>query len=539
MPNLNEHAARLTEPSKYKSFARKNNIEKGIDFIYGILPDGKTEVQSIRCNAEIFTPETAKKWIEEHDMKIATFEEAIKKSIEKEPFTVDLIVKSSFESNGRFYHELGYMLDGTLGSDPRNLVAFDSPADSEVAFQKGAIVQVLASGIEPFPYFKSGKFGISILNPEIIAVSSERKLPETAKAIIQKAEYYNCLLASEFLQSELSEIGILKRQPQRKFSFETDKDNTILKYEFPICKDAKKQIVYGVIYEPFDGTNADAHGDYASAEDIEKAAHGFMEEYQAINLMHESPLYNNDVKICESFIAPTDFYVGGQMIKKGSWVMATHVVNKELWKMIEDGVLNAYSMEGTGKTSDFFKSYNGQADKNISKRCLFDMLIKAVALVDRGANKKKFYLMKRDNNIMDKNTLINLIKSGKLTVEQAENFGTTLGFKDADLAEIKKAAEVPATTITLETITAAIAKSQQETSAAIIKAIEGLVEKVTEGNMAPGGDQKTDAQPPEGASEEEKVKWYLTHPDAQIPENLMDAVATALAQKKAEEMQNS
>ena len=53
-----------------------------------------------------------------------------------------------------------------------------------------------------------------------------------------------------------------------------------------------------------------------------------------------------------------------------SWVMATHILDKELWRMVEHGQLNAYSMEGTGKTADFFKSLDGkQTEKNISKRC--------------------------------------------------------------------------------------------------------------------------------------------------------------------------
>lgn len=70
MPFPNEHASRQEDPSKYKSFRRENNkFGPGIDVIWGILPDGKTELQTIRFAADKYTPEEAKKWLKEHNMK--------------------------------------------------------------------------------------------------------------------------------------------------------------------------------------------------------------------------------------------------------------------------------------------------------------------------------------------------------------------------------------------------------------------------------------------------------------------------------------
>ena len=77
MPFPNEHAARLENPDKYDSFARQNNKGgDGVDFIFGVLPDGKTELQAIRFDKKKFSPAEAKDWLKKHDFKPIQFEEA-------------------------------------------------------------------------------------------------------------------------------------------------------------------------------------------------------------------------------------------------------------------------------------------------------------------------------------------------------------------------------------------------------------------------------------------------------------------------------
>lgn len=76
-PYPNEHAARITDPEKYDEFARKNDeFGAGVDVIYGVK-DGKSEVQAIRFDVKKFTPDEAKKWLEDHDYTdIIEFEDA-------------------------------------------------------------------------------------------------------------------------------------------------------------------------------------------------------------------------------------------------------------------------------------------------------------------------------------------------------------------------------------------------------------------------------------------------------------------------------
>lgn len=80
MPFPNEHAARLKDPGKFKRFRRqKNKGGQGVDFIFGVTPEGKTEVQAVRFAKTKFTVPEAKKWLKEHKMKSIMFEPAAEK----------------------------------------------------------------------------------------------------------------------------------------------------------------------------------------------------------------------------------------------------------------------------------------------------------------------------------------------------------------------------------------------------------------------------------------------------------------------------
>jgi hypothetical protein len=74
MPFKHEHSARISDPSKYTKFRRKNDeFGAGIDVIYGVTKAGKAEVQAIHFDADKFTTEDAKKWLKDHDYKPTEF----------------------------------------------------------------------------------------------------------------------------------------------------------------------------------------------------------------------------------------------------------------------------------------------------------------------------------------------------------------------------------------------------------------------------------------------------------------------------------
>lgn len=110
--------------------------------------------------------------------------------------------------------------------------------------------------------------------------------------------------------------------------------------------DKAKQIVYGVVYEP---DVVDAHGDFMTAEEIEKAAHAFMESQHTHNIDKQHDLEADEGYVVESYIAPVDMQLGDQEIKKGSWVAGVKVTNAETWAAIEKGEITGFSMWGIGK----------------------------------------------------------------------------------------------------------------------------------------------------------------------------------------------
>lgn len=107
--------------------------------------------------------------------------------------------------------------------------------------------------------------------------------------------------------------------------------------------------VYCVVAEPDWHENAGQIGDsliddrWASADEIQKAAWGFMANGALINKMHSSMEPYGTV--VENFIAPADFNVDGEQIRKGSWVIAIQP-NDEGRAAIEAGEFTGVSIEG-------------------------------------------------------------------------------------------------------------------------------------------------------------------------------------------------
>jgi 2'-5' RNA ligase len=129
---------------------------------------------------------------------------------------------------------------------------------------------------------------------------------------------------------------------------ETDKlpDDWTSKAEFvsPLWKDDAQQIVYGVVMQP---QVTDSQGDTVSAEEIEKAAHRYLAESRLHDVQHAEE--EVEAVPVESFIAPCDMEYHGRPVLKGSWVMATHVVDPAVWQQVVKGELTGYSIGGTAE----------------------------------------------------------------------------------------------------------------------------------------------------------------------------------------------
>jgi DNA adenine methylase len=116
----------------------------------------------------------------------------------------------------------------------------------------------------------------------------------------------------------------------------------------PILK-ADERFVLGVVLEP---ETEDAQGDIYSADEVRKAAHKFLEEYGGLGLMHQMRV-NDEVKILESYVAPSDFAVGDATVKEGTWLLGVHILSDDIWGQVKDGSLTGFSIGGSAqRTAD-------------------------------------------------------------------------------------------------------------------------------------------------------------------------------------------
>lgn len=147
--------------------------------------------------------------------------------------------------------------------------------------------------------------------------------------------YYICSWEDEdspiVLFSQAQDIVAKAEEPKREWRL--------------VAKQAKKQIVYGVVLSPH---GPDGHGHVIPEDVIETAAHRYMIFGRKIGLFHHGdPIEAYPV---ESFIARTDFYMeeGNEqsLVRKGEWVLGVWIVSPEVWKLFERGEVTGFSIQG-------------------------------------------------------------------------------------------------------------------------------------------------------------------------------------------------
>lgn len=146
--------------------------------------------------------------------------------------------------------------------------------------------------------------------------------------------------------------------------------------------DDEKRIVIGVVYQP---DTPDAHDDQMSAEEIEKAAHLFMENQHTYNIDKQHDLQADKGYVVESYIAPCDMEIGDQVIAKGSWVAGVKVTDDDTWDAIKKGEITGFSMWGVGKREEIEED----GDEEVSKG-LLHRIAKALGIIEKGTVADKY-----------------------------------------------------------------------------------------------------------------------------------------------------
>lgn len=111
-------------------------------------------------------------------------------------------------------------------------------------------------------------------------------------------------------------------------------------------QDEELQLVWGAVYCP--GV-PDSHGDFMTAEEIRAMAYKFSQkgDFGAVDIMHDNQRYG--CFVVETFITregDPDFPI------VGSWVVAVHIPDKQIWALVKDGSLNGFSMEAVAYRGD-------------------------------------------------------------------------------------------------------------------------------------------------------------------------------------------
>lgn len=158
--------------------------------------------------------------------------------------------------------------------------------------------------------------------------------------------------------------------------------------------DADSHYVTGVVYEP---NVADAHDNYMTEAEIEKAAHWFMKSGDKVDIQHSFEEADG-LTVVESWVAKSDSKIEGQDIAKGTWLMTVEISNDEVWDAVEKGELTGLSMGGVGNYST--KDTDPESGAPVSKAeaepdklTLLEQIAKALGFkgaVQKGEMREKF-----------------------------------------------------------------------------------------------------------------------------------------------------
>jgi DNA adenine methylase len=149
------------------------------------------------------------------------------------------------------------------------------------------------------------------------------------------------LLVTNYEPAKKSLIGLVVDETDGQDGESFEKTIALIKGADP----GDERFVLGVVLEP---DIVDAQGDTYSVDEVRQAAHRFLEDFGGLGLMHRNRV-NGQVKILESYLAPSDVELGGVSIRKGTWLLAVHILSDELWAQVKSGQLTGFSIGGSAR----------------------------------------------------------------------------------------------------------------------------------------------------------------------------------------------
>lgn len=199
--------------------------------------------------------------------------------------------------------------------------------------------------------------------------------------------------AYEIYDARIGFVSLVDKAANKKQFLITKAENGEANFSYVgsiIKADTENHYITGVVYEPM---TEDAHGNYMTEKEIEKAAYGFAKSGNKIDLQHNFETVEG-ASVVESWIAKCDTVIEGNEIKKGTWLMTVELSgNDDVWSAVKKGDLTGFSMGGVGKYSEVdidissvSKSESGET-KGIFKRLAAAL---GFDIVEKGAVNDRF-----------------------------------------------------------------------------------------------------------------------------------------------------
>lgn len=181
---------------------------------------------------------------------------------------------------------------------------------------------------------------LSVLKDTVKVVPSTDSEPgynlkKASKDLAQVAKDIQCQSLSSLLEKASKVFASNLSVPKTQYD--------LVEKRFEVLKNnGEQRTVLGIVLEP---ETVDSQGDIYSEDEITKTAWKFLENYQNFGLMHSELV--PEILPLESYVAPTDFNIGGQVVKKGTWVLRVRVLDDEIWDKVKSGDLTGFSIGGS------------------------------------------------------------------------------------------------------------------------------------------------------------------------------------------------
>lgn len=191
--------------------------------------------------------------------------------------------------------------------------------------------------------------------------------------------------------------------------------------------DDEKHLVFATVYEP---DTVDSQGDFAEADEIEKAAHLFLGEYRQEFVDTEHNQRMNGSIVVESFIkrGSVEEYPD---TKDGAWCVVIKVRDVDTWDKIKNGEIAGVSMFGSAMKTEVEKTAektDGEETESKGTGATLEEFVK------KSIKEIKDFILGNNNQPKAKENEMNEAEVKK-AIEEA------IAPKDAEIAELKKTVE--------------------------------------------------------------------------------------------------